>query len=78
MNFTIELGRGATYANNRFTVYKYSIYDESSVLAGQTRRQWIDDFDTLEEARAAYPEAEVQVSHSLYRPPYLGHLPQED
>ena len=42
------------------------------------RRQWIDDFDTLEEARAAYPEAEVQVSHSLYRPPYLGHLPQED
>lgn len=73
---TIELGNGATYRNNRYTVYEHSIYPHSSVLAGQQRRVWMDDFDTLAEAQAAYPNATV--SGATYREPYLEHLGSED
>ena len=73
---TIELGNGATYRNNRYTVYEHSTYPRSSVLAGQHRRVWMDDFDTLEEAQQAYPKA--QVSGATYQAPYLNHLPDED
>lgn len=65
---------GATYSNPDFGVYEYSTYPRSSVLAGQERRSFLDSFDTLEEAQAAYPTASV--SHSCgYRPPSLDHLP---
>jgi hypothetical protein len=36
-----------------------------------------DDFETLDEARAAYPDADV-IDGSTYRPPSLNHLPGED
>jgi len=73
---TIELGNGATYRNNKYTVYEHSTYSRSSVLAGQRRRVWMDEFDTLEEAQAAYPKA--QVSGATYQPPVLHHLPDDD
>lgn len=70
----IEPMHGATYSKpGRFAVYGYGTYPETSVLAGQTRRSFIDDFASLEEAKAAYPEATVSQS-SGYRPPYLNHL----
>jgi hypothetical protein len=37
----------------------------------------MDDFETLEEAQKAYPEA-VVCAFSTYQPPYLGHLRDED
>ena len=73
---TIEMGNGATYRNNKFTVYEHSTYPRHSVLAGQHRRVWMDDFDTLAEAQAAYPQA--RVSGATYRAPYLEHLPKDD
>jgi hypothetical protein len=73
---TIEFGNGATYRNNRYTVYEHSTYPRSSVLAGQRRRVWMDDFATLEEAKAAYPQA--QCSGATYQPPYLEHLPDDE
>ena len=76
-DLTIERGRGATYSSDRWTVYEHGVYDRDSVLSGQSRRSWLDDFETLEEAIAAYPEAEVIVG-STYQPPYLNHLPGED
>lgn len=72
----IEQGsRGATYQNDddTFTVYEIGTYPRSSVLAGQQRRQWLDQFKSLEEAQAVYPDA--RVSGSTYRPPCLHHLP---
>jgi len=69
---TIEMGNGATYRNNKYTVYEHSTYPRSSVLSGQRRRVWLDDFDTLSEAQAAYPNAEV--SGDTYQEPYLEHL----
>jgi hypothetical protein len=36
----------------------------------------LDDFDTLEEAVIAYPDA-VVCACSTYQPPYLNHLPED-
>ena len=74
---TIERGRGATYASDRWTVYEHGTYDRDSVLSGQSRRTWLDDFETLEEAVIAYPDA-VVCAGSTYQPPCLGHLRDED
>jgi hypothetical protein len=73
---TIEKGNGATYRNNKWTVYEHSTYPRSSVLSGQRRRVWMDDFETLDKAKAAYPKA--QVSGATYQAPYLEHLPKDD
>lgn len=66
---------GATYNHPEYGVYQYSIYPRSSVLAGQTRRIFLDRFPTLEEAQAAFPDAELVGCG--YQPPYLGHLPDD-
>ena len=74
---TIERGRGETYASDRWTVYEHGVYDRDSVLSGQSRRSWLDDFDSLEEAQRAYPEA-VVCAVSTYSAACLNHLPGED
>lgn len=76
-DLTIERGRGATYASERWTVYEHGTYPRGSVLAGQSSRAWLDDFDTLEEAVIAYPDA-VVIDGSTYRPPSLSHLPDDE
>ena len=68
---------GQTYNRAEYGVYQYDTFPASSVLAGQVRRRWLDSFATLEEAQAAYPEAEVS-EHSGYSPPYLDHLPDHE
>jgi hypothetical protein len=74
---TIERGRGATYASERWTVYEHGVYDRDSVLSGQSRRTWLDDFETLEEAQKEYPEA-VVCAFSTYTPVYLDHLGDDE
>ena len=75
-NIQIEYpSRGATYHNDAYGVYEYSTYPRSSVLADQSRRVFLDCFDTLEEAQKEYPDA--QVTSSCYQPPYLNHLPDD-
>ena len=54
--FTLERGRGETYSHSRPVLYAHSIYDRSSVLAGQPRRLWVAQWDTWDEARAALAE----------------------
>lgn len=39
-------------------VLGFGTYPDSSVLAGQTMKVFIDNFPTEEEAKAAYPQAE--------------------
>ena len=63
---TIERGRGATYASGRWTVYAHDRYPRSSVLAGQDRRTFVDSYDSLDLAKAAWPKAEV-LEGSTYR-----------
>lgn len=47
-----------TYGGKPIAVYGIGRYESWSVLAGQTRRVFLDDFDTVEAAREAYPDAE--------------------
>ena len=62
-NIRIEFpSRGATYCNEVYGVYEYGVYDSSSVLAGQEKRTWLDEFNTLEEAKSKYPSASVSES----------------
>jgi hypothetical protein len=56
-------------------VYGWGTYPESSVLAGQSRKQFIDSFDTEEQARAFYPEAEGGYRSANNS---VSHLPGED
>jgi hypothetical protein len=72
-NLTIELGRGATYANRDYTVYAHDRYPRGSVLSGQDRRTWLDSFPTLEQAQVAYPSAK-NITGTTYAPPSLNHL----
>lgn len=76
-DLTIERARGATYASDRWAVYEHGEYERGSVLEGQSRRVWLDDFETLDEARAAYPDADV-IDGTTYRLQSLNHLPGED
>ena len=69
MDKTIENGK-----DGGFSVYEFGEYTESSVLAGQTCKRFVDNFDTIEEAQAAYPDADVG-----FRDPcnHFDHLPDE-
>jgi len=60
----------------RFAVKGYDTWGRGSVLEGQTRTNFIDAFDSLEEAQKAYPEAEL--SHELMEPENTyDHLPDD-
>lgn len=66
---------GATYYREEYGVYRYDTYPRSSVLAGQTRRSFIDSYATLAEAKAKYPEAEVSGPQGAGNT--FSHLPDE-
>ncbi len=57
-----------------FSVYEFGVYPRSSVLAGQTRKTFVDMFDTIEEAKASHPEAEEGFSDPHN---HFDHLPDE-
>ena len=58
--FSLERGRGETYRHSRPVLYGHSVYDRNSVLAGQPRRVWVEQWETWEEARAALAEVRKQ------------------
>ena len=53
-------------------------YPRHSVLAGQDRIQFVDSFDTKEEAEAAYPTAYVTSEFTGAPRNYVDHLPGDD
>ena len=61
-DLTLEFGRGETYANGRPTLYGHSTYGRGSVLRGRSRRQWLEDWDDLETARAELKAAKIRYS----------------
>ena len=68
--------RGTTYCTEEYGVYAYGRYGRGSVLCGQQKRQWLASFATLEEAKAAYPQASACCG-SGYQAPSLNHLPDD-
>lgn len=89
---TIERGAGATYSSpaHSVTLYYHDIYPEGSVLEGQERRVWVEQFEdsesreeniraAMEYAKENYPDLHVEVYEgSSYSEPYLGHLPDDE
>lgn len=59
-----------------FDIFEYGEYESSSVLAGQTRKSFLDTFETLEAAKKAYPKAEVGGGFDVNL--NLGYLPDEN
>lgn len=50
-------------AKRGYDVYGHGVYEKTSVLAGRAKRAFLDNFDTIEEAKAVYPDAE-DLGHS--------------
>jgi hypothetical protein len=72
--------RGETYPAEgekpQYGVYAYSEYEESSVLAGQPKRSFVDSFDSLAEAQETYPTATWDgEGGSGYTPPVIPQTP---
>jgi hypothetical protein len=63
--FTLERGRGETYRHPRPVLYAHSVYERSSVLAGQPRRLFVEQWDSWQEARAAL--AQVRKDDRTFR-----------
>lgn len=59
-------------------VLGFGTYEESSVLAGQTKKVFIDSFDTPEDAQAIYPEAVDYWSMYSGAVNSFNHLPGEN
>ena len=55
-NFALEQGRGETYRHARPVLYAHTLYERGSVLAGQPRRLFVEQWETWDEARAALAE----------------------
>lgn len=55
-SFTLEMGRGETYRHPRPVLYAHSTYGRGSVLSGQPRRLFVEEWETWAEARAALAE----------------------
>lgn len=62
-SYTIEPSVDEYTKEQIYAVYAHGEYEETSVLAGQARRVFMDYFDTVELALEEYPEAEV-MNHS--------------
>ena len=60
-----------------FVVYGWGTHPESSVLAGQPRKVFIDAFPNEPEARFRFPQAD-EGTHRRSAGNTFGHLPGED
>jgi hypothetical protein len=60
-----------------FCVYGWGTYERGSVLEGQTRKQFVENYATEAEARADYPSAQ-EGTHRRSAHNTVSHLPDED
>lgn len=59
-----------------FALYKLDEFPESSVMAGQPRKTFLDFYPTVEDAQEEYPSASL--SHPAAEPqPSYNHLPPD-
>ena len=69
LSFTVEHGRGETYATRDITVYAHDDYERSSVLYGRERRMWIGSLDrngTEQDARDTIKAAKAEkITHFM-------------
>ena len=75
IDYTIEMKPLSGYGNAVAHVYKWTTYPANSVLAGQACKAFVTTYSTVEEAQAAYPQADVgrREAHNTFN-----HLTGED
>lgn len=57
--FTIEPAPGRHPEGTEVFVYAHGTYGETSALAGQSGRRFVESYETVRAAKEAYPDAEV-------------------
>jgi hypothetical protein len=63
--------------DGKCTVYGWGIYPRSSVLSGQPMKVYLKSFESMEDAKDAYPDATL--SNKFLDPQVsLNHLPSEN
>jgi len=76
MDYIIHPDGSADYPTDQFVVCHWHTYPKGSVLQGQQQEVIDKFFDTLEEAKAAYPNAEVsEHGRSREKPSVSAHAP---
>lgn len=66
---------GKTYHHDAYGVYEYGVYEQGSVLEGREKRTRLGGpFDTLEEAKAEFPDATWHGDGSHFADPDPGPL----
>ena len=71
-----DLRHTLQFKGGRWCIYAWGVYPQGSVLEGQDMKQFISSFDTEEEARSEYPDAEM--SHALLEAtPSIGPRPAD-
>jgi hypothetical protein len=64
--FTLEPGRGQTYASGDPTLYAHNVYPRGSVLAGRPERVWVEAWDSWDDARAELEGLKARVPGFAY------------
>lgn len=65
LTWTLEPGRGATYATGNPTLYAHDVYPRSSVMSGRQRRKHVHEFDDWDEARQTVSQLRLGKSLSI-------------
>ncbi len=65
------------WRNGEVVVHRWKVMPDYSVLAGQSIKQYVGSFPSVEEALVKFPKA--RASHPMLQPQVqLNHLPGED
>jgi len=60
LRYTVEFGSGETYVSNSLTLYAHDKWPRSSVMAGRSRRTFIEEFADEAEARMVVKAAGIE------------------
>tara|TARA_Y100001963_G_C6588938_1_gene357057 strand:+ start:367 stop:690 length:324 start_codon:yes stop_codon:yes gene_type:complete len=75
-HLSLERASGETYSGNNPVLYGHGTYERSSVLAGQSRRVYLEEWETIEDAREALTAAGVDYADD-YDDGTTSHVPVE-
>jgi hypothetical protein len=59
--FTLEPGRGQTYASGDPTLYAHNVYPRGSVLSGRPERVFLEAWDSWPDSEGAWDKARAEL-----------------
>ena len=75
MDYQYTIEKNAILTNGQVSVYRFSIWGQGSLMQGQTKKEFVDIYDDVEQAQKDYPKASVgfRSANNTY-----GHLSDEN